>query len=276
MIITKERIDTGIKNNPSTGDVLNDGGIKINSVIDDVYNKFGDTRLNVVAHGVGKQVIHATGYYQKYPTAYYTRVLEHGSMHDIDTTLGAITARLPKAKVGECIEIINSNGSITGSKHIRIQCSSTDSFIDGTMEKFFRNPNIRIILWGVSDENGVGKWDYKVEDLYSKTLTPVDVTIMVQTTGTTIDIADIEEYNVIKFLVYFNDGNAGLSKSSEVMLHINPQRREVLHSEYAVVSSDPVEMFDLKFFLDDDIIKLTVKTNMGNNSIFKMRAIETL
>lgn len=276
MIITKERIDTGIKNNPSTGDVLNDGGVKINSVIDDVYNKFGDTRLNAVGHGIGKQVIHATGYYQKYPTLYYTRVLEHGSMHDLDTTLSAITARLPKAKIGECIEIINSNGSVNDSKHIRIQCSSTDSFIDGAMERYFRSPNLRIILWGVSDENGVGKWDYKVEDMYSKDLTPVDTTLMVQTTGTTIDIANLEDYNVIKFLIYFNDGNKGLSKSSEVMLHINPQKREVLHSEYAVVSNVQTEMFELNFFLEGDVIKLTIKTNMGNNSVFKIRAIETL
>lgn len=273
----KERVDIGIPNNPSTGDVLADGGIKINNNFDDIYNKFGDNRLFEIDHGVDRQTIHATGYWQKHQPTFYTKVVEIGSQHDIDTTTGSVTVRLPKLKVGESISIINSNNSVSNDKHIRVQCENTDSFMDGELAKIFRIPGSKINLWGVSDDRGMGKWDYELTPLYNKTINPVYEDIFVKTTGTTIDIANISDFKVIKFLIYFHDDIQRLSKSSEVILHVNSSTRKVYHTEYGVVSNREEEMFDLLFEVNaDDLIRLTVKTRIGNNARFIIKSIDTI
>lgn len=58
----KTLIDTGIKGNSSTGDILYDGGEKLNINMDSLWNVFGDYRLyDETTHGQGRQTLHAIG-----------------------------------------------------------------------------------------------------------------------------------------------------------------------------------------------------------------------
>lgn len=63
----KKLIDVGQIGNPSTGDPLYDGGVKLNEMVTNIYNAFGDVRLLTANNGVGTMLLHATGYYQKLP-----------------------------------------------------------------------------------------------------------------------------------------------------------------------------------------------------------------
>lgn len=272
----KQRIDTGVRNNPSTGDVLADGGDKINNGIDDIYDKFGDTRISEVGHGIDKQTIHATGYYQKYKPTYYARVVEMGSMHDIDTTTGSIVVKLPKVKIGESIEFINSNGSITSAKNLMLQCESTDSFVGGDGSKIFRTPHSKIIVWGVNDYSGRGTWDYSIDNLFYQNYTAVDIDAFIKTTGTVYTIANISDYRAMKFIIHCQDDIQKKSKSSEMLLHINRATGKLYHAEYAVVGNNPEDLFDIEFYVEGEDIKMNVKTKIGNNARFIMKSTDNI
>lgn len=275
-IIYKKRIDTGIRNNPSTGDVLADGGDKLNFNADSLYNTFGDKRLYGVNHGIDRQFLHATGYWQKYPPIEYSKVVPMGSKHDIDTTTGSITLKLPKVKVGECVDIINSNGSISSRNPLIIQTEMNDSFSEGQNSITIRTPYVRIITWGVRDVNGFGTWDYSIQPLYEKEFSPVDINVFIKTTGTIFDIANINDFKVIKLLTYFHDSINNYSKSSEILLHMNNETKTVYHTEYAVIGNKPEDLLHLEFYLEGDMVKMRVQSKAGSNSRFIMKSIESI
>lgn len=273
---TKKRIDTGIRNNPSTGDVLADGGDKINSNFDALYNTFGDQRLFAVAQGIDQQTLHATGYYQKHTPLTYASNVEMGSKHDIDTSLGSISVKLPKVKIGECIEIVNSNGSFSSKNPLRVQTESTDSFIGGTTEMTFRTPNVRLIFWGVKVERGRGVWNLGMEHMFHTKYSPVNLDETIGTVAKEFPIANINDYNVIKFMTYYRDGNTGNSKSSEIQLHINSITRVLYHTEYAVIGNNPQDLTQIEFFLDENEIKVRIQSKIGNNGRFIMKSIDSI
>lgn len=275
-IVYKKRIDTGIRNNPSTGDVLADGGDKLNVNADSLYNTFGDKRLYEFNQGIDRQFLHATGYWQKYPPIEYSKVVPMGSKHDIDTTTGSITLKLPKVKVGECVDIINSNGSISSRNPLIIQTDLNDSFSDGQKSITIRTPHLRIITWGVRDLNGFGTWDYSIHPLYEKEFSPVDINEFIKTTGTIFDIANINDFKVIKLLTYFHDSINNYSKSSEILLHMNNETKTVYHAEYAVIGNKPEDLIHIEFFLDGDMVKMRVQSKAGSNSRFIMKSIESI
>ena len=128
----KELIDIGEIGNTATGDILYDGGEKLNKVINALYNTLSDYRLTALNDGIGKSVLHATGYYQKHPRSYYTQPIDIGSLHDINVNDGTLTIRLPKALLGEGVVLANINGSITDKLKAIIVPNVSD--IDGVFD----------------------------------------------------------------------------------------------------------------------------------------------
>ena len=146
--VPKKRIDTGTVGNPSTGDILYDGGNKINDNFDSIYDAFADQRLKEIDHGAGRMVIHATGYYQKHPRQSYAgSAVEIGSLHDIDTTQGALIAILPKAKVGEGVVFINSNGSFSATTPLNIRTQAGDSISGYSGDAVITQPFSKVTVW---------------------------------------------------------------------------------------------------------------------------------
>lgn len=275
-MIFKERIDTGIRNNPSTGDVLTDGGIKINSNFDAIYNAFGDERLFDVANGEGRQVIHATGYYQKHPLLYYASPVELGSRHDIDTSIGLISLRLPPPKAGECIEVINSNGSFGSKNELIVQTETMDSFSNGEKEVRFRTPYAKIIFWCERVERGRGVWRYSIDNLYHNRYQAVEINESLSTVARDFTISHINDYRVIKLLTFYQDGVNANSRSSEILLHINNTNKTVYHTEYAVVSSVDAEIVKTEFFINGDDVVLRARAISGNNGRFIVKSIDSV
>lgn len=74
----KRLIDVGEIGNASTGDIIFNGGVKINEVFSDLYNVFGDRRLLKGNDGQNLMILHGTGYYQKLPRSEYTTEIEVG------------------------------------------------------------------------------------------------------------------------------------------------------------------------------------------------------
>ncbi|WWS25377.1 hypothetical protein vBKpnAMK6_00436 [Klebsiella phage vB_Kpn_AM_K6] len=92
----KKIIDVGEIGNASTGDILYDGGVKINDNFDAIYNAFADQRLFAAGGGALNQKIHATSYYQKikFGDANSAGTVPMGSCIDADCSEGAVQVAL--------------------------------------------------------------------------------------------------------------------------------------------------------------------------------------
>lgn len=189
---TKNLIGTGVEGVAGTGDTLSEAGKKMNQYLHDLYNVYGDYRVfanDGEYKGDQLQTLHATGYWQKLPRAYYTgnmtpsgNPVEHGSRHDVSTTRdgsGELTVTVPAGVIvngnrtmahqGESIEIINTDGSVSPVNPLIIRCSGHGDVIkvghDRVHEMRIEKPDFKITLW-VESTSGTGSvWAYKIEHL---------------------------------------------------------------------------------------------------------------
>lgn len=275
--IPKKRIDTGEVGNASTGDILFDGGNKINDVFDSLYDTFGDQRLNSVNNGVGRQTLHATGYYQKHPRQFYSGApVELGTMHDIDTTAGVLTVILPKGKVGEGVVLINSNGSFSTSTPLNIRTQAGDSIVGHTNEASITQPFSKVTVWCTAVEGARVTWRVGVESMFVDTTTPLDRTLNINTQGSNVKIASKTEYTTIKLLTSASNTNGSKMRSSEVLLMIDAKENKVYSTEYAVLNKGDDDLYSVRYFIGTGENIYAEYKATSENVRLSVKAIDTI
>lgn len=272
----KKRIDIGTVGNASTGDILYDGGEKINSNFDELYNTFGDRRRFDTDKGVGRQTLHATGYYQKRPRSEYAgSPVELGSMHDIDTSTGTLSLILPKGKAGEGIEIINSNGSFSVANALNIRPQSGDAILGHQSSANITQPYSRVIVWCVSVQGNKSTWRIGIESMFTDTTTPLDKTVQVTQTATNVAICGKNEYNTVKLITSATNTAGTKIRSSETLLMIDAKAGNVYSTEYAALEHGG-EMYTVKYFIGAGEVVYAEFTAIGENIRIAVKAVDTV
>lgn len=250
----KTEIDVGTIGNASTGDILFDGGGKINSNMTALYNAFGDQRFFEAKTETLNQKIHATGYWQKVNQYAFTSPVEMGSQWDVDTTTGGASPFLPAGIVGECVSFINSNGSISIDRPLVINPQSGSSFVGIRGGLRITQPFCKVDCWCISVENGVSIWNYSISSLFGSREVPVEKIVSLDNTGTKIYLASSAEYNSMKLLLTVSSTDNTKLRMSEVNLLIDNRLKNVHDTEFAVLRVNDVnptkEIVSIKYDLD--------------------------
>lgn len=230
----KKIVDTGIVGNASTGDILFDGGVKINSNFDAIYNAFGDQRFMTANRGEHNMLIHATGYYQKVGPEEFRTPIKLGSMYDVDTSRGGANPVLPKGKLGEGCIFVDFSGSWSVDTPLVINA------VGGTINESpdglrVTTPYSRVECWCVSDALNDIKWRYKITPLFARDANPIDLTTQL-TTGVTkeIVICHLNDFKAIKILTTALSPIGDKMRSAENLIMIDSRTRTVHNTEYAV------------------------------------------
>lgn len=232
----KQLIDVGEIGNASTGDILFDGGEKLNSNINAIYNAFGDQRKMPLDDGQGPtgQVIHATGYYQKLANSEFATAVQNGAMFDIDNTDLPAVVTLTKGVRGEGVKFINSNGSVSVSKPLTIVPS--DSFVGLSGPLVVTAPYAEVTVWCISDEGGRSIWNYRIRNMFGDYHDPVQGTWQIPGSGSVkAMLFDKSEYIAAKFLVTARSSDGKRMKSSEINIMVDTVNSEIISTEYAVM-----------------------------------------
>ena len=265
----KQLIDTGEIGNASTGDILYDGGLKINDNMNALYNAFSDQRKMIVDNGQGQagQKIHATGYWQKAtnPNEYVTPV-ELGSQHDIDTSLQGVQVYLPKGVRGEAVYFCNSNGSFSSTNPLVIDAS--DSFINVGQTIRITSPSVYVKCWCISDDNGLSVWNYSVESMFGEKQIPTDGTWSIGLTGNTeVPLFHMNEYNAAKYMITASTTLGEKQKSFEINILIDKIKKEVVSTEFAVIRIGATSEVE-------DIVVPTFYINPSSNMVIMLLTSE--
>lgn len=237
--IPKEVVNVGEIGNASTGDILYDGGVKINNNFSDIFNAFGDQRLFAAADGENTQIIHATGYYQKLSFAdYSSSEIALGTCHDISTNGQKLNVTIAKGNVGEAIYFVNADGSISAETSLTITTSANDGFASGGNKIEIVSPYTKVEVWCISkDTSGNCIWDYSITSMFGQQHVPLERTFTINQTGTDIIIAGVREFNSIKLLMSYVATPPGknIRQSSETLLLIDSSMNKVYSTEYGVI-----------------------------------------
>lgn len=252
---TKKLIDVGEIGNASTGDILFDGGEKINEDFNNLYNTFGDQRLFENDSGIETQTLHATGYYQKATSlAAWGPPIKMGEMRDVDTSTGPIGAILEKGKAGECVVFVNSNGSISAENYFEIQPNTSFVSVPSGNLKIV-TPFSRITCWCISDDNGISKWDYRIENMFGQHTVPLDQTYSLNSTPRDIQIAVQNQYQTFKLLCTATSVDGRKYKASEFIVYNDITGNKIISTEYGVIRGGQVneedEIYSLELKLDN-------------------------
>ncbi|UIW11557.1 MAG: baseplate wedge tail fiber connector [Enterobacter phage ENC7] len=275
----KKLIDVGQIGNPSTGDPLYDGGVKLNEMVTNIYNAFGDVRLLSANNGVGTMLLHATGYYQKLPRTYYSgNPIELGSLHDMDTSTGPITVVLPTGKLGEGCYFINSNGSVSVDRPIVFRPQVGDGITGVQDQLYVTSPYTRIMLWCTKKEGSVTTWDYSVESMFGSKTMPVDATkLILKASSTAIPLFGYSEFSGAKLLVYAENMTGTVTKMAEILLGVDRVARNVYSTEYAVLKNSDDDMYTLNFTVGaGDVVYANVQSKLEDRIKFTIKAIDTI
>ncbi|QQG31042.1 baseplate wedge tail fiber protein connector [Escherichia phage vB_EcoM_RZ] len=276
-------VDIGEIGNASTGDILYEGGRKLNVDLDSLYNTFGDQRLYSVNNGENSQVLHATGYYQKATNIIeWNSTVALGSMRDVNTAEGVITARIAKGKAGEGVIFINSNGSLSTSLPLEVELQGTDSFLTAATNKMkFTQPYTKITLWCIDDANGVGTWDYKIESMFGNQSVLLDKTYNMSSVVRDIPLAFRADYKTIKLMLTAISTDETKYKASEILLYIDLKDRKVYSTEYAVIrrgqTNEEDEIYAIDFRIDNqDIIQAAISSPTAMKLAIKVISAQTI
>ena len=234
--IPKQLIDVGEIGNASTGDILYDGGVKLNADLNQIYNTFGDQRLFVGTNqGEGLQKLHATGYYQKMPDlASWGPAIPLGAMVDVDARVGIMLARLERGKVGEGMVFINSNGSLSQDAYLEIQPNG--QFIGlATPNLKITQPFSKVTVWCIDDSNGISTWDYSIENMFGDKSTPLNKTYNISNVPREIRLAHSTAFQTMKLLLTASSADGKRVKTSEVILYVDVTTKKVYSTEYGVM-----------------------------------------
>lgn len=272
--VPKKIIDTGLAGNASTGDILYDGGNKINDNMDNLYNAFGDQRMYENNKGLDLQVLHATGYYQKHTRFYYTQPIEIGSQHDIDTSSGALTILLPQSKFGEGVVFINSNGSISNETPLNIRPSSGDEFSKIQGELQVTVPNVKITVWCVEKNGNNGILDYKIESLFGESINPIELSTQIGQAKKEVQICHKNDYNVIEFIIAAKTIDGKKFKNSKIMIAVDSVANNILNNEYSVLSND--NLFNIIFKIVNNYVIAEIESINKENIRIKIKSTDAI
>ncbi|QHR72648.1 baseplate wedge tail fiber connector [Escherichia phage mobillu] len=263
----KQLIDTGEIGNASTGDILFDGGNKINDDINAIYNAFGDQRKMAVADGTGPtgQTIHATGYYQKGKAIDYQTPIKPGTMHDIDASDGGVIVIIDRPELGDSVEFINSNGSISVNNPLSIQV--TDGSIKGVLNNLvISTPYTHVVLRCIELNGPTSVWNYSTDSMFGQKESPVDGTWSL--TGNTVSIPLFyrTDYNMAKLLVTCQSADGRKIKTCEINILIDTINSEVLSTEFAVMRVGNVdetdEIANISFSIINNFATMTITSDI--------------
>lgn len=265
-IITKKVVDTGEIGNASTGDILYDGGVKINQNFKAIFDSFGDQRLNTTSDGANQQVIHATGYFQHGTSSDFISPIPNGSQYDIDTSNGSINLRLTKGKRGELVRFSNSNGSFSVNNPLIIVANDSFKGISGPL--YITSPYSIVECWCISDSSGVSVWDYSIDNMFGDKINPVNMTVELSTTNKDIQVCHKTEYNTVKLLMTAVASNNKKMKSSEQNILIDPVNNLIYNTEFASLrigaENEDDEIYDCSFSINNQgYVIASVKTNLA-------------
>lgn len=268
----KKLIDVGEIGNAQTGDILFDGGVKLNSVLTDVYNVFGDRRLLTGNDGENLMILHGTGYYQKLGRQEYISEVEIGSMHDISTLDGPLVVRLPtNCKAGERVKIQNFDGSWENfTLSVDAQVGGN---IDGKQIQQYNQKNCEIQFICTDDSQlNVRGWKALITPLYGDHYVPIDIKATLSARSTTSsEIYKTNLYSVIKLIIVgeelINTNEVTHKQTMEVLL-LN-DKTQVLSTEYAVLYTQPEKFFNVEFTMQTD--KSVVLAKISQNSTKQIR-----
>lgn len=267
----KTEIDVGDIGNASTGDILYDGGIKLNSNFMAVYNSFGDQRYYDAGTQVGNQTIYATGYYQKVDQYAFNTPLAMGTMWDVDTTLGGANPILAAGKPGEAIYFINSNGSCSVNNPIEISVTG-GSFVGVSGSLVITNPFSKVECWCISNEGGVAVWNYSISSLFGSSEVPVEISTSIPTGGLTLPIAHSSEYVSLKLLITASSIDGSVLRQSENNILVDKRLKNILSTEFGVLrvgnTNEGDEIIDIKYTIGiDGTINMGITTTHQNMRI---------
>lgn len=272
----KKLIDVGEVGNANTGDIIYDGGVKLNEALNALYNTFGDVRLWDVNEGVGSQVLHASGYYQKNPYSYYAKSpVDVGSMHDINTIAQTFVVTLPNPKLGECCEFINSNGSWSTNKITFKAQDGADIMGSKTID--VTHGYSRVEFTCIDDTQNSAKWGYRISPMFGDFSVPVNTTIEIDKIAPkSIPLYTKTLYDGVKLMMSAVEVKAGIRERtvSEVLIMTDPEDNKVYSDEYSVLFKNE------KLFVADFLVvnnKVTVKITPTKDKIkFSIKTIETI
>lgn len=249
----KQIINTGVKGNQGTGDIIYDGGEKINLNFDGIYNSFSDATKYSINNGEGLQKIHGTGYYQRYPNSYYNaNMIEMGSMHNVDTSTGPLNIRLPKGVPGECVVFVNTNGSLSVDSPARITPNEMDVILGHTSTLELTLPHTRTELWCVNNANGISVWTYKIVSLFGNEVVPINGTYIVDKAIEPVKIGPAKDINTIKLLLSGISNDGTKIKASEILVAVDIIKGEVYSNEFSVLKNSEDEVFKATFSVEGD------------------------
>ena len=268
----KRLIDVGEIGNASTGDILFNGGVKINEVFEDLYNVFGDRRLLKGNNGQQLMILHGTGYYQKLPRSDYITEIEVGQMHDISTSDGPLTIRLPtNAKAGERVKIQNFDGSWKNFP-LSVDAQVGGNIDDQQILKFNQDfCEIQFICTNDAQLNVRG-WKQLVTPLYGNHYVPIDDIITLNRQQIVQkEIYKTNEYSSLKLLItgeeIINTNEQTFKQTMEVLI-LN-DKTQVLSTEYGVLYTSPDKLFTVEFTLSTD--NQTVYAKISQNSLKQIK-----
>lgn len=298
----KRRIDTGVAGDSSTGDTIHAGGNGINDNFDSLYNVMGDYRLYQSSdNGTNVQKLHATGFYQKHTRAYYNGAatpngnpVDYGSMHDVSTTrngIGPLTINLPTGlnHQGECIEIINTDGSVNETNYVEIKCSNVaDSFAGLGNVLRLTVPKFKLTLWIEKSEQTGSVWNYKIDNLYGDNAVAYDISVTDIGINETrqIPLFNKSQYNTSKHILFVSQKGVNVHlESSECLLMVNNTNisdNTVYFTEYARIrTSEPTSsaanlLYEVEYLIIGGVVNARIR-NISNNIIdVKIKAIDSL
>ncbi|EFW3083890.1 hypothetical protein FVR62_00120 [Shigella flexneri] len=278
----KKLIDTGEIGNASTGDILFDGGNKINSDFNAIYNAFGDQRKMAVANGTGAdgQIIHATGYYQKRSIAEYATPVKVGTRHDIDTSTVGVKVIIERGELGDCVEFINSNGSISVTNPLTIQAIDSIKGVSGNL--VVTSPYSKVTLRCISSDNSTSVWNYSIESMFGQKESPAEGTWNISTSGSVdIPLFHRTEYNMAKLLVTCQSVDGRKIKTAEINILVDTVNSEVISSEYAVMrvgnETEEDEIANIAFSIKENYVTATISSStVGMRAAVKVIATQKI
>lgn len=272
----KQRIDVGEKGDANTGDIIFDGGEKLNRTLDNLYNAFGDQRLYGIGLGDNLQTIHATGYYQKLPANQYAGKIDLGTMHDLDTTTGTLVVNLPTPKLGEQVKFINSNGSFSIANKAILTCEGGSS-IAGKNTLDLIQPFSMVTLTCVNEIGATKLWDYKMEPMFGDFSVPIDTSAEItQGATTSIELFNKNSYTGSKLVISAKEvGTDDVQMTmSEILLMIDADQDKIYSDEYSVLFKDE-KIFNIDFKITDGKCIADVTTAKPRIH-FAIKTIETI
>lgn len=273
---TKKLIDVGTVGDANTGDIIYDGGVKINDGITAMYNVFGDVRLWDVKQGEGSQKLHATGYYQKNPTVFYSKgAVDAGSLHDLNTVSQTFTVTLPTPKLGECVEFINSNGSFSVNKIVFRAQAGAD--IAGSATLDVTQGKVRVIFICVDETVGSAKWEYSITPMFGDFTVPANTTVEIaKATPVTIPLYNKALYDGVKLIIASKEIKAGVVERtvSEVLLMTDPEDNKVYSDEYSVIFKKD-KVYSVEFSVVNNTV-VAIVTAAKDRIYFSVKSIETI